>query len=144
MARIEILPVDGPLRFAAFCRLPRLLYAGAPGFSPPLDVERWSVFAHMLNPHYKLVEEQKFLARRDGQWVGRIMAQIYKPEITPVGASNAQFGALDAVDDIEVVRALTEAAEDWLRANDPGRLPAGPGLPGPGEAAAAGDGERRR
>lgn len=122
MARIEILPVDGFSRFATFCRLPRLLYAGAKGFAPPLDIERFSVFAHLLNPHYKLVEEQKFLARRDGQWVGRVMAQIYKPGVTPVGASNAQFGALDAIDDIEVVRALTAAAEDWLRAKGATRI----------------------
>lgn len=122
MARIEILPVDGLSRFATFCRLPRLLYAGAKGFAPPLDVERWTVFAHKLNPHYKLVDEQKFLARRDGEWVGRVMAQIYKPGVVPVGASNAQFGALDAIDDIEVVRALTQAAEDWLRAKGAERI----------------------
>ncbi|GLI94612.1 hypothetical protein [Methylocystis echinoides] len=115
MARIEIVPVEGLARFTTFCKLPRLLYKGAEGFAPPLDIERWTLFAHLLNPHYKLVEDQKFLARRDGQWVGRISAHVYKPGITPVGASPEQFGALDAVDDIEVVRALTAAAEGWLR-----------------------------
>ena len=114
MGRIEILPVEGLSRFATFCKLPRLLYAGASGFAPPLDLERWTLFAHRLNPHYRLVEERKFLARRDGQWVGRVAAQIYK-DVVPVGASAAQFGALDALDDLAVVRALTEAAEDWLR-----------------------------
>jgi hypothetical protein len=114
MARIEIVPVAGLSRFTTFCKLPRLLYKGAPGFAPPLDIERWTLFAHMLNPHYKLVEDRKFLARRDGEWVGRISAHVYK-DITPVGASPAQFGALDAVDDLEVVRALTEAAEQWLK-----------------------------
>ncbi len=122
MARIEILPVEGLSLFATFCKLPRLLYGGTPGFAPPLDIERWTVFAHKLNPHYKLVEEQKFLARRDGQWVGRIAAHVYKPGVTPVGASAAQFGALDAIDDLEVVRALTGAAEDWLRAKSATRI----------------------
>jgi hypothetical protein len=115
MARIEILPVAGLSRFTTFCKLPRLLYRGAPGFAPPLDIERWTLFAHLLNPHYKLVEDQKFLARRDGQWVGRISAHVYKDGLTPVGASPAQFGALDAIDDIDVVRALTDAAEGWLK-----------------------------
>ena len=115
MARIEIVPVEGLSRFLTFCKLPRLLYKGATGFAPPLDVERWTLFAHSLNPHYKLVEEVKFLARRDGRWVGRISAHVYKDGVTPVGASGAQFGALDAVDDIEVVRALTQAAESWLK-----------------------------
>jgi hypothetical protein len=121
MGRIEILPVDGLLRFATFCKLPRLLYSGMPGFAAPLDVERWTLFSHRLNPHYRLVEDQKFLARRDGKWVGRISAQVYR-DITPVGASPAQFGALDAVDDIDVVRALTEAAERWLRARGADRI----------------------
>jgi hypothetical protein len=114
MSQIDILPADGLLRFLAYCKLPRLLYAGQQGFAPPLDAERWTLHAKKLNPHFKLVESQAFLARRDGQWVGRIEAHVYKPEITPVGASRHQFGSLDAVDDVEVVRALTQAAENWL------------------------------
>ena len=114
MSKIDIVPVDGLTRFTTFCKLPRLLYAGARGFAPPLDAERWTLHAHMLNPHFKLVDEQKFLARRDGQWVGRISAHIYKDGVTPVGASAAQFGSLDAIDDIDVTRALTDAAERWL------------------------------
>lgn len=121
MAQIEIVPVEGFARFTTFCKLPRLLYRGMRGFAPPLDLERWTLFAHRLNPHYKLVEEQKFLARRDGQWVGRIAAQIYK-DVIPVGASPAQFGALDAIDDFEVVRALLAAAEDWLRTRGAERI----------------------
>jgi hypothetical protein len=122
MATIEIVPVDGFWRFAAFCKLPRLLYAGQKGFASPLDVERWSNFGHKLNPHFRLVEAQEFLARSGGKWVGRIAAQIYKPEITPVCASRAQFGALDAIDDIAVTRVLTEAAEEWLRARGADRI----------------------
>ncbi len=121
MAQIEIVPVEGLSRFTTFCKLPRLLYRGMSGFVPPLDVERWTLFAHRLNPHYKLVEEQKFLARRNGEWVGRIAAQIYK-DMVPVGASPAQFGALDAIDDVDVVRALLAAAEDWLRARGAERV----------------------
>jgi hypothetical protein len=122
MSAIEIVPVDNLARFLTFSKLPRLLYAGAPGFAPSLDVERWTTYAHRLNPHFKRVEAREFLARRDGQWVGRISAQMYKPEIEPVGASRAQFGALDAIDDIEVVRALTEAAESWLAARGAARI----------------------
>jgi hypothetical protein len=122
MAAIEIVPVDGLWRFAAFCRLPRLLYTGQKGFAPPLDAERWANFGHKLNPHFRLVEAREFLARSGRQWVGRIAAQIYKPQITPVSASRAQFGALDAIDDIAVTRALTEAAEEWLRAGGATRV----------------------
>lgn len=115
MSRIEIVPADGLFNFLAFCRLPRLIYKDQPGFSPPLDAERWTMFAHKLNPHFKLVQSQTWLARKNGKLAGRISAQIYDEAYTPRGASRAQFGCFDAIDDDEVVAALTGAAEDWLR-----------------------------
>jgi hypothetical protein len=113
--RIEIVPANGLRNFLAFCRLPRLLYKDHPGFAPPLDAERWTLFASKLNPHFKLVQSQAWLARKNGKLAGRIFAQIYDEAHAPVGASRAQFGCLDAIDDDEVVAALTRAAEDWLR-----------------------------
>ena len=115
MSAIDIVPADGLLKFLAFCRLPRLLYKGQAGFAPPLDAERWTLLAGRLNPHFKQVEWQSWLARKDGKLVGRILAQMYKPEAhPPVGASRAQFGCLDAIDDDSVVAALTQTAESWL------------------------------
>jgi hypothetical protein len=114
---IEVRPAAGLLDFLAFCRLPRQIYKGQSGFAPPLDAERWTLHGAKLNPHFKQVDWQTWLARRDGRPVGRIMAQIYKPEApAPVGASRAQFGSLDAIDDPAVIAALTGAAEQWLRA----------------------------
>lgn len=115
---IEIVPVKGLGKFLAFCRLPRQIYAGMDGYSAPLDAERWTAFASRFNPHFKQVDSQAFLARKDGHYVGRIAAQIYTSGIVPVGASPAQFGALDAIDDVEVVAALTSAAEGWLKARN--------------------------
>lgn len=116
MSAIDIVPADGLLKFLAFCRLPRLLYKGQAGFAPPLDVERWTLHAARFNPHFKQVEWQAWLARKDGEFVGRIFAQMYKPAShAPLGASPAQFGCLDAINDDAVVEALTQTAEDWLR-----------------------------
>ncbi len=113
--RIEVIPANGLLSFLAFCRLPRLLYQGQPGFAPPLDAERWTMFGAKLNPHFKLVESQAWLARKNGKLAGRILAQVYDKAHMPVGASPAQFGCLDAIEDDNVVGALTRTAEDWLR-----------------------------
>ncbi len=112
---VEIVPVKGLGRFLSFCRLPRQIYKGMPGFSPPLDAERWTNFSPKLNPHFKLVESQAWLARKDGRHVGRIGASVYKAGIEPVGAAPTQFGAIEAIDDPEVVKALTSTAEAWLR-----------------------------
>ena len=112
---VDIVPVKGIGKFLAFCRLPRQLYKGMPGYSAPLDAERWTNFSTKLNPHFKLVESQAWLARKDGHYVGRIAASLYKDGIVPVGAPSAQFGAIEATDDSEVVEALTKTAEGWLR-----------------------------
>ncbi|ARN81442.1 hypothetical protein [Methylocystis bryophila] len=114
--QVEVVEAKGFAHFLTYNKLPRLLYRGMKGFTAPLDVERWTLHGHKLNPHFKLVEAQEFLARRDGRWIGRIMAQVYKPEFAPVEASRFQFGSLDAEDDLGTVRALTSAAESWLKA----------------------------
>ncbi|MGH6811327.1 MAG: hypothetical protein ACREDM_02970 [Methylocella sp.] len=113
--KIEVVAANGLRNFLDFCRLPRLLYKDHPGFAPPLDAERWTLFASKLNPHFKLVQSQAWLARKNGKLAGRIFAQFYDDAYAPLGASRAQFGCLDAIDDDEVVAALTRAAEAWLR-----------------------------
>lgn len=112
---VEVTPAKGVRDFFAFCRLPRLIYRSEPGYAPPLDAERWTLFSRWLNPHFRRVQSQTWLARKDGKLAGRISAQIYNNGCTPVGASRAQFGCLDSIDDDDVVSALTRAAEDWLR-----------------------------
>ena len=112
---IEIIPAKGLRHFLSFCRVPRLLYQNQPGFAPPLDAERWTMFAGKLNPHFKLVQSQSWLARKNGKLAGRILAQVYDKAYTPLGASPAQFGCLDAIEDDNVVAALTGTAEEWLR-----------------------------
>jgi hypothetical protein len=114
MTDIKIVPVKGLGAFLEFCRVPRLIYKGQKGFSPPLDAERWSLYGSKFNPHFKSVDQQAWLAYKDGKIAGRIQAQIYK-DIVPLGASPAQFGCLDCIEDDAVFSALIETAETWLR-----------------------------
>ncbi len=114
MSEIAILPVAGLGTFVDFCKVPRLIYKGAKGFAPPLDAERWTLHGAKLNPHFKLVDYQGWLARKDGKLAGRIYAQVYKDGSIPNGVSRFQFGTFDAIEDESVVDALLAAAENWL------------------------------
>ena len=54
--------------FFAFCRVPRLLYDGEPGYGAHPDFERWTLYSPRFNPHFKLLEaSQGWVARRNGK-----------------------------------------------------------------------------
>lgn len=114
MRGTKIYCADSFLKFSIFCKIPRLIYSDFEGVVSSLDVERWALHSKRLNPHFRLVESRRWIAHKDGKWVGRIFAQIYNGEVAPVGASRAQFGCLDAIDDADVVDSLVGHAERWL------------------------------
>lgn len=115
MSTIDIIPVKGLGGFLAFTKIPRQIYKGQKGFAPCLDAERWTLYGSKLNPHFKQVDYQGWIAKRDGKPAGRIYAQVYKPGIVPVGASPAQFGCFDSIDDDAVASRLLQTAESWLK-----------------------------
>lgn len=114
--------VESRRDLAAFIRLPRQLYRGMPGYIAPLDFERRSLLDPRRAAFFKYGRARYWLARRNGQVVGRIAAQIDPHAIEawkePIGC----FGALDAADDREAVAALVAAAAGWLRAEGMERM----------------------
>lgn len=115
MSTIDIVSVKGLGSFLDFNKIPRLLYKEQKGFAPSLDVERWTLYGSKLNPHFKQVDYQGWIAKRDGKPVGRIFAQVYKDGIVPVGAAPTQFGSFDSIDDDAVAARLLGTAEAWLK-----------------------------
>ena len=97
-----------------FLELPAQIYGDDPNWVPPLR----SSVAQKLSPGSliaKYCEFQAFLAWRDGQPVGRIVATVNQrlmdKENQPIGL----FGYFESVDDLNVAEALLEAACQWLR-----------------------------
>lgn len=111
---IEIRPVSTRADIRAFLDLPPRIYAGQRGFEPPLRMDRDMLLNPYRSAFWKHGKVQYWLAALDGAVVGRISAQI-DPNL-PVGIAPGagMFGSLDAIDDAEVIRLLTEAAEAWL------------------------------
>jgi hypothetical protein len=112
---IVVSPVATKADLKAFIALPRRLYAGHKGYTAPLNVEREEAFSAGKNPLFQHVDVQFFLARRAGQVVGRISAQIDHAHIERYADGTGFFGCLAAEDDPAIFAALFAAAEKWLR-----------------------------
>ena len=102
----------------AFLRLPWRLYKDDPAWVPNLLILQRDVISKKRNPFFEEGEAQLFLARRDGEVVGRISAQVDPRHNAQHGERTGFFGFFEAVADEEVARSLLAAAEAWLRGRD--------------------------
>jgi GNAT superfamily N-acetyltransferase len=112
---IQVSAVKGFGELRAFVDLPFRLHTGTP-WIPPLKIERYAFLTRKLNAFFTHGEAEYFLARRDGRVVGRITAQVDRAYNDYHQSQAGMFGFLEFEDDVEIVRALLDAAERWLRA----------------------------
>src|SRR5262244_3609914 len=84
------------------------IYAGDPNWVPPLRDDVAKVFSDE-NPFLRHAEIQLFLARRDGEDVGRIAAILDRNHNEFHGEKCCFFGFFESVDDAAVARALWDA-----------------------------------
>ncbi|HWA50416.1 MAG TPA: dATP pyrophosphohydrolase [Dongiaceae bacterium] len=105
-----------------FIGLPKRLYAGHKGYIAPLDLERSETLSKRKNPYFQHAEGELFVARRNGEPVGRISAQLCELHEKKYRDQTGHFGWLDAIDDKDVFAALTRTAERWLSARGAKRI----------------------
>jgi GNAT superfamily N-acetyltransferase len=116
MAQIEISKVRSRADRDAFIKVPWRIYQSDPAWVPPLIIERKEFLNREKHPFYRHGDAALFLARRDGEIVGRIMASD-DSNYNALHQSNVGcFGLFDCIDDREVAAALFESAANWLRA----------------------------
>ena len=113
--------MQGRGELTKFIKLPFRLHRGTP-WVPPLIYERRHFLDREKNPYFRHAEAEYFLARRDGEPVGRITAQVDRRWDEFQGGSDGQFGFLEAEDDAEVFSALLGTAEDWVRSKGRNRM----------------------
>jgi GNAT superfamily N-acetyltransferase len=114
-SKVEISTVRTAAEKAEFIKFPWRIYKNDPAWVPPLIIERRAFLDRDNHPFYRHGDAALFLARRNGEIVGRIMASD-DPNYNALHKSNVGcFGLLDSIDDLDVANALFEAAANWLR-----------------------------
>jgi GNAT superfamily N-acetyltransferase len=91
------------------------LYKDCPQFVPPLYGDAYLPLNRKKHPFFGHSDADFFVAVRDGKVVGRICAAENRPFNEWHKTKKAHFYAFDTVDDLEVARALFDAAFDWAR-----------------------------
>jgi hypothetical protein len=112
---IDVLPATSKPDREAFLRVPWKLYASMPSWVPnPLLLQRDAIDPKK-NPFFGHGEAELFLARRDGDVVGRVSASIDRDHNVTHGERTAFFGFFDCVEDKDVALSLLATAEGWAR-----------------------------
>ena len=74
MSNIEISEVSSRQERNAFIKFPWRVYANDPAWVPPLIIERKEFLNRKRHPFFRHGDAVLFLARKNGEIVGRIMA----------------------------------------------------------------------
>jgi GNAT superfamily N-acetyltransferase len=112
---VEVKTVSGRRDLKRFIDLPFRLHANHPLWVPPLKIERRLFLSRRMNAFFTHGEAEYFLAWRGERVVGRITAQINHAFNQQHDTRWGWFGFVEIEDDAEVLAALLDAAESWLR-----------------------------
>lgn len=99
-----------------FIKLPWKIYRGDPNWVPPLIGDTKKTLSRDHNPFFRHSDAAYFLARRNGEAVGRIAAIDNRNHNAFAGEKTAFFGFFECIDDPLVAEALLEKASAWGKA----------------------------
>ncbi|MCB9936960.1 MAG: N-acetyltransferase [Planctomycetaceae bacterium] len=118
MSDISIVPVQTKRQQKQFLTLPWKIYRDDPYWIPPLRQNQKELVGFAPHPFYDDSEGQAFLALRNGEPVGRVLAIVNTPHIERFKERRGFFGFFESVDDQEVATGLFDAAKRWLAERD--------------------------
>jgi hypothetical protein len=94
------------------------LYKGNKYDAPNLYIDEWNTLSKNKNAAFEFCEAEYYLAYKEGRLVGRVAAIINHRYNDQWQRKAVRFGWLDLVNDIDVMRALLSAVEDFGRQKD--------------------------
>jgi ribosomal protein S18 acetylase RimI-like enzyme len=116
MSDLTISPVESESELKSFITFPWRVYENDPHWVPPLIGDRKDFLNPEKNPYFKHAEAKYFVARRNGEPVGTIMATSNRLYNEFQEENSGFFGFFEVLDDPEAARELLRTAEEWVRA----------------------------
>ena len=114
MAGIDVIAADNPKLLKQFVELPFRLYRSYPHWVPPLRIAVKELLDKVKHPFYKDAEVEFFIARKDGEVVGRIAAIIDKAHNRFHEENAGFFGFFECINDQAVADALLQRSRRWV------------------------------
>jgi GNAT superfamily N-acetyltransferase len=118
MPNLIVKPVETKREQKQFVQFPWNLYRDDPHWIPPLKANLEELVGFKPHPFHDVADVQAFLAVREGEVCGRILAILNRTHIEYYNERRGFFGFFESVNDQVVADALFEAARQWLAERD--------------------------
>ncbi len=122
MTTIDIIHVKTPSQRRQYATFPWKIYKDDPLWVPPLLPERMKQLNPKKGTFYDHGEADFFLAIKDGQLAGTIMAAEDQSSNQHRGLNDGMFGLFECINDQEVANKLFEKAAAWAQERGLSRL----------------------
>lgn len=116
MIQIEQLDLSNTAKVNEFISLPFRLFKDCKQWVPPFIGDVKAMLNPNKHPFYEHSEADFFVARRDGQVVGRLSVAVNNPFNKYHDVKKAQFYLFECENDQEAANALFNRAFEWARA----------------------------
>ena len=111
-------PCERGAKKGSFCSFPGAFRRQDPHWIPPLRTNQKELTGLAHHPFYDVNEGQTFLALRDGQPCGRVLAIVNHVHMERYRERRGFFGFFECLDDQEVANGLFDAVRTWLAERD--------------------------
>ncbi len=115
---LTIHPVNTKADLEAFLKVPYRIYRDDPHYVFPLLSEMRHFLDKDINPFYAHAESALWLARREGEVIGRIGACVDEYNNKHWDEKTGFYGFYEVDDDTEAAAALLETARAWIASRD--------------------------
>lgn len=130
MIQTEVIDVRNKAQVNEYISFPFRLYGKVPQWVPPFYTDMRAMLNPDKHPFYEHSVAEFFVARKNGEMVGRIAALENIPYNQYHGTRQGAFYFFDSVDDQEVANVLFERAFEWARKRGLNRIVGPKGLSG--------------